>query len=136
MSELINQTEIDYVKSHVIDLDPLKMIHGVTIVPPIIKPYCLKSDYLVSYSIDFLSGYPPMHHVSIKSGSKSCTDPADAEIIAKAILGEKYMAVGAINLPSVLHFYSCTDMERMIAFLTYAKKKWELKRRGQKTQCR
>lgn len=50
-----------------------------------------------------LPPHPPMEHLSVNNPN-GVTDPAEAEHIAKEILGEGYFALGSMNLKNVLHF--------------------------------
>ncbi len=56
-------------------------------------PYTtISNGYMVSMSIDVLRTYLEIHHVSVMN-PKGATDPAEAEHIAKDILGEGYQFV-------------------------------------------
>jgi hypothetical protein len=69
-------------------------------VIPII-PIILKSGYCVSMTIDMLKGRA-VEHISI-SRVGEITDPADAEIIAKAVIGECAVKGSMFN-KNVIHF--------------------------------
>lgn len=67
-----------------------------------VVPLKLKSGYLVSMTFDKLDGRTA-EHVSV-SNPDSRTDPADAEIIATAIIGDRYsITQGRINKNNI-HF--------------------------------
>ena len=69
-----------------------------------VKPTTVSNGYRVSMSIEKLRDYLDVHHVSVMN-SKGVTDPAEAEHIAREILGEGYrfMAYGEL-VPNNLHF--------------------------------
>jgi len=69
-----------------------------------VKPTTVSNGYRVSMSIEALRDYLDVHHVSVMN-PKGVTDPAEADHIAKDILGEgyKFMAHGEL-VPNNLHF--------------------------------
>ena len=68
------------------------------------KPTVVSNGYKVSMSIDVMSDDLEVHHVSIYN-PKGRTDPAEAEHIARDILGEGYRYIGGGELESNnLHF--------------------------------
>ena len=61
-----------------------------------VNPIILKSGYYISMTIDMLKGRA-VEHISISKISET-TDPADAEIIAKAVIGECTIKGSMFNL--------------------------------------
>jgi len=120
-ADLITSAEIEYVKAHAVTIDPIKIMQEGKQFPPILEPYYLKSGYSISYSLDIAPNFPVVHHISIRHENHK-TDPADAEHIARTILGAKYIVFGAMNVKWVLHFYSCSDLERLDNFLRRLKR--------------
>src|SRR5659263_43277 len=117
MIYLITPEEVAHIKARAITIDPIKLMREKKPFPPPIKPYHLKSRYSVSYSIDLMPDFPPVHHVSV-GHEQGKTDPADAEQIAKTILGSEYFVMGAMSIRYTLHFYSCSDMKLLTEFLS------------------
>jgi hypothetical protein len=67
-------------------------------------------------TIDILPDFPPINHLSVghKNGNP---DPADAEYIAKRILGSDYIVFGTLYNQETQHFYSCTEIEKLKTIL-------------------
>ena len=76
-----------------------KTITRKTIIP--ITPVKLNSGYFVSMTIDMLNDMT-VEHVSVSRGGGH-TDPADAEIIVKAVIG-KCELWGSMFNKDVIHF--------------------------------
>lgn len=77
-------------QSLISDLQNLHALRG-----PLVKvtPLILASGYKVSMTLDDAGTGRVIEHVSVYYPSGR-TDPADAEIIARAVLGEGYMVLG------------------------------------------
>jgi hypothetical protein len=101
-SDLITLEEIKTLRAGAITIT-LKMVMDYVVerkVIPVI-PIILKSGYCVSMTIDMLRGRA-VEHISI-SRMGEITDPADAEIIAKAVVGECAIQGSMFN-KNVIHF--------------------------------
>ncbi|MFH0904495.1 MAG: hypothetical protein V1854_04825 [Methanobacteriota archaeon] len=70
------------------------------IIPVI--PITLNSGYMISMTIDKLDGRTA-EHISI-SKQEGRTDPADAEVIARAVIGEGWIMKGSAFNRNVIHF--------------------------------
>jgi len=68
-----------------------------------LRPILMNNGYRVTLSIDRLRKDLELFHLSV-SKSEGETDPADAEHIAKDILGEGYIYIGNMYHRNVLHF--------------------------------
>lgn len=79
----------------------------------VIPPTSLNNGCRVGYSITFLRPDLDVHHISV-SNSKGVTDPAEAECIARDILGEGYKALGPMNLKNVLHFMKFVEKKEEV----------------------
>jgi hypothetical protein len=120
--DLITQEEIDHIKANAITIDPISVINGGKSFPLIIKPYYIKSGYGISYSIDILPDFPPINHLSVGHMNGN-PDPADAEQIAKRILGSAYIVLGTLYNQDTQHFYSCTEIEKLKTILDRVRSK-------------
>lgn len=109
MNDLITQKEIEEIKAKAITMDILELMKTRKTV--ITNPTWLSNGYGVSYSIDTMPGIPPVHHVSIGHRNRN-PDPAEAECIAKEMLGE-YVVLGDVHHIGVIHFNSCSDMPKL-----------------------
>lgn len=67
----------------------------------------LSSGYRVSMTIDLLAGRTTAEHIAV-SKIGGITDPADAEIIAKAVIGECTMKGNMFN-KNVIHFLKIVE---------------------------
>ncbi len=69
-----------------------------------VKPVDLSNGYRAGMTINIMiPPNSPMEHLSVHN-PKGTTDTAEAEHIAKDILGEGYFALGPMNFKNVLHF--------------------------------
>lgn len=109
MSSLITQKEIDEIKSKAMTIEVLQQVKEKRIV--VVKPHWLGNGYGISFTIDIMPGLPPVSHLSVghKNGSP---DPADAECIAKEMLGD-YVVLGMVHHNGNIHFESCADMQKL-----------------------
>ena len=120
--DLITQEEIDHVKANAVTIDQIAFLNGGKPFPPIIKPYYIKSGYGISYSVDILPDFPPINHLSVGHNNGN-PDPADAEQIAKRILGSTYIVFGTLYNQGNQHFYFCTEMEKLKTMLDRVRSK-------------
>ena len=98
---VLTEDEIKKIKDRKIIIT-LKDALGMKVKPT--KPTVVSNGYKVSMSIDVLKDYLEVHHVSVYN-PKGRTDPAEAEHIARDILGEGYQYLGGRELRSNnLHF--------------------------------
>lgn len=102
MTDLITPEEIVHIRRNATLMDiPKHMREGT--MSPISPSRPLRSGYSVIMSIDIYPGTSEIEHVSVVG--KKDTDPAEAEIIAKAILGDDYIVMGIMNNESTnTHF--------------------------------
>lgn len=109
MSSLITQKEIDEIKSKAMTIDVLQQVKEKRVV--VVRPHWLGNGYGISFTIDIMPGLPPVNHLSVghKNGNP---DPADAECIAKEMLGD-YVVLGMVHHNGNIHFESCADMQRL-----------------------
>ena len=98
---MLTESEIKKIKEKAITIT-LKDVFAKKVKP--VNPTTVSNGYRVSMSIEALRDYLDVHHVSVMN-PKGVTDPAEAEHIAKDILGEgyKFMAPGEL-VPNNLHF--------------------------------
>lgn len=98
---MLTEDEIKKIKEKAITIT-LNDVFARKVKP--VNPTTVSNGYKVSMSIDVLRDYLDVHHVSVMN-PKGVTDPAEAEHIAKEILGEEYrfMAYGEL-VPNNLHF--------------------------------
>ena len=98
---MLTEPELKKIKENTVIIT-LKDALNLKIKP--INPTTVSNGYKVSMSIEVLRDYLEVHHVSVMN-PKGVTDPAEAEHIAKEILGEEYrfMAPGEL-VPNNLHF--------------------------------
>jgi hypothetical protein len=101
---MLTEDEIKRIKDSAMILVPDDIVRTVAAGKiKVIEPTSLGNGYTVGYSITHMRTNLDVHHVSI-SNSKGITDPADAEYMARDILGKGYKSVGSMNLKNVLHF--------------------------------
>jgi hypothetical protein len=112
MTDLITPEEIVYIRRNATRMDiPKHMREGTT--PPIPPSRSLKSGYSVVMSIDIYPGTSEIEHVSVQG--KMNTDPSEAEIIAKALLGNDYVVMGITQSGSINnHFAKVSKKDRAI----------------------
>ncbi len=99
---LITPEEIKALRAGAITITPEMVMEYVVerkVIPVI--PRILKSGYCVSMTIDLLKGRA-VEHICISKMGK-IADPADAEIIAKAVIGECTIKGSMFN-KNVIHF--------------------------------
>lgn len=98
---MLTEDEIKKIKEKAVTIT-LKDVFAKKVKP--VNPTTVSNGYKVSMSIDVLRDYLDVHHVSVMNPN-GVTDPAEAEHIAKDILGEGYqfMAPGEL-VPNNLHF--------------------------------
>ena len=104
IKKMLTEEEIKKIKDGVVIItvdDAIKIMTTGKI--KVIKPALLNNGYMVGYSIEKLRSSLHIHHISV-SNSKGKTDPADAEYIARDILGKEYQSMGPMNLKNVFHF--------------------------------
>lgn len=119
---LITEEEIRKIRADGQTIDPLEVMEKR--IMPIARPTMLASGYKVAMSFDLLHpNMPPFEHISI-SNSKGTPDPADAEHIAKAILGNGYIRLGPAYSPKVTHFVKAENKEQK-AVLNHIKEIWK-----------
>jgi len=87
---LITEAEIKTVRANAKTITFEDALRGPRIE---VKPLIIASGYKVSMTLDAAGTGMVIEHVSVYNPSGR-TDPADAEIIAKAVLGEGYMVWG------------------------------------------
>lgn len=99
---LITPEEIKMLRAGAITITPEMVMEYVVArkVVPVI-PIILRSGYFVSMTIDMLKGRA-VEHISI-SKIGEITDPADAEIIAKAVISD-CTTKGSMFNKNVIHF--------------------------------
>ncbi len=73
-------------------------------MPPIPPSRPLKSGYSVVMTIEIFPGTSEIEHVSV-IGEKDI-DPAEAETIAKEILGDDYTVIGIMSHGSTNHHFA------------------------------
>lgn len=99
-NDLITDEEIKVLKAKAITItfqDALEMrMH-------IIIPMDLKSGYGVSYSLVESPEKEPIQLLSIGSRDGR-PDPADCEVLARAVLGSEYKQLGELFLGNMVHF--------------------------------
>ncbi len=107
LSDLITPEEIKMLRAGAKTITPEMMMEAVLnrkLIPVI--PIKLHSGYLISMTID-KSISKIFEQVSV-SRSGGYTDPADAEIIAKAVIGECEM-MGSVLNKNVIHFIKIVE---------------------------
>ena len=87
---LITEDEIKIVRANAKTITLEEALRGPRIE---VKPLIIASGYKVSMTMNDSGTNRIIEHVSVYNSSGR-TDPADAEIIAKAVLGEGYMVWG------------------------------------------
>lgn len=98
---MLTEPELKKIKENTVIIT-LKDALNLKIKP--INPTTVSNGYKVSMSIEALRDYLEVHHVSVMN-PKGVTDPAEAEHIAKEILGEGYEFIAHGELvPNNLHF--------------------------------
>ncbi len=112
MTDLITPEEIVHIRRNATRMDiPKHMREGT--MPPIPPSRPLKSGYSVIMTIDIFPGTSEIEHVSVVG--KKDTDPAEAEIIAKAILGDDYIVMGIMHSGNTNnHFAKVSKKDRAI----------------------
>ena len=115
MDFLICKEELEQIKLNVKTVDYVQILRGKKGVL-IVHPFYLISGYGVTYTIDIMPEMSPVHHVSI-GHIKRKLDPADANIIARAILGIPYLDYGSHDNPGVMHFYNSENMSELEGLL-------------------
>lgn len=99
---LITPEEIKTLRAGAITITPEMVMEYVVERKAIpVTPIILKSGYYISMTIDMLKGRA-VEHISI-SKMGEIADPADAEIIAKAIIGDCTIKGSMFN-KNVIHF--------------------------------
>lgn len=98
---MLTENEIKVIKENALVLtvkDTLEMK-----VKPV-KPTVVSNGYVVSMSVEVLRPYLQVHHVSVMN-PKGRTDPAEAEHIARDVLGDecRFITHGELE-PNNLHF--------------------------------
>jgi len=98
---MLTEAELKKIKENTVIIT-LKDALEMKIKP--INPTTVSNGYRVSMSIEVLRDYLEVHHVSVMN-PKGVTDPAEAEHIAKEILGEGYQCIAPGEIvPNNLHF--------------------------------
>lgn len=101
---MLSEDEIKKVKDGIVILTIEEILQTLaTGKIKIINPTMLNNGYVVGYSIEHIRPDLIIHHISV-SNTKGLADPADAEHIARDILGKEYKSIGPMNLKNVLHF--------------------------------
>lgn len=106
MYELINEDEVKCIRDSAVILNLHNVIFGDTI--PVPKFIVLLSGYGVGMSVDEYPTGEKVEHLSV-SNYRGMTDPADAEIIARAVFGSGYKVLGVIFSENTLHFMKPLD---------------------------
>jgi len=98
---MLTEDEIKSIKGNAVTIIVTEVLKGK--VKPV--PHTtISNGYRVSMSVTALREYLEIHHVSVMN-PKGATDPAEAEHIAKDILGEGYQFITQGELvPNNLHF--------------------------------
>lgn len=105
---LITPEEIKTLRAGAKTITPEMVMEAVAegkIIP--IVPIKLNIGYLASMTIDKLDGRTA-EHLSI-SRQEGRTDPADAEIIAKSVIGEGWIMKGSALNRNVIHFIKIVE---------------------------
>jgi hypothetical protein len=105
--DLITSQEIKTLRAGAKTISIAMVIEAVEkgeIIP--VTPLKLRSGYRVGMTFDEMDGMV-FEHISVSS-QEGQTDPADAEIIAKAVIGE-YNAEGGVFNENVIHFIKLKD---------------------------
>ncbi len=104
---LITPEEIKTLRAGAITITPEMVMEYVVERKVIsVKPIILKSGYCISMTIDMLEGRAVEHISASRMGE--ITDPADAEIIAKAVIGECTIK-GSMFHENVIHFIKIVE---------------------------
>ena len=107
---MLTEDEIKKIKGNAVTVTVKDVFKGKA--KPVL-PVTISNGYKVSMSIDVLREYLEIHHVSVMN-PKGVTDPAEAEHIAKDILGEGYQFIMHGELvPNNLHFMKMVIKEAM-----------------------
>lgn len=98
---MLTEDEIKKIKGNAVTIILKDVLKGKAKPVPFTT---ISNGYMVGRSIDVLRTYLEIHHVSVMNPN-GVTDPAEAEHIAKDILGEGYefIMVGELQ-PNNLHF--------------------------------
>jgi hypothetical protein len=114
MTDLITPEEIVHIRRNATLMDiPKHMREGT--MPPMPPSRPLKSSYSVIMTIDIYPGTSEIEHVSVVG--KKDTDPAEAEIIAKAILGDDYIVMGIMNNGSTNNHFAKVSKKDKAKFM-------------------
>ncbi len=84
-------------------------------MPPMPPPIPLKSGYSVVMTIEIFPGTSEIEHVSVIG--KKDTDPAEAETIAKEILGDDYIVMGIMRHGSTNNHFAKVSKKDKAIFL-------------------
>ncbi len=106
---LITLEEIKTLRAGAKTITPEMVIDAVAegnIIP--VVPIELKSGYRASMTIDKLDGRTA-EHLSISKKGDGSTDPADAEIIASAVIGDGWIMKGSAFNRNVIHFIEIVE---------------------------
>lgn len=107
---MLTEDEIKKIKDCATILTPEDIIQTIAAGKiKVIEPTRLDNGYTVGYSITYMRTNLDIHHISV-SNSKGTTDPAEAEHIARDILGKGYKSIGPMNLKNVLHFRKLVEI--------------------------
>ena len=104
---LITLEEIKMLRAGAKTITPEMVMEALAegkVVP--VVPLHLKSGYMVSMTFDKLDSRTA-EHVSVSGGGR--TDPADAEIIARAVIGDMYIMMGSAFNRNVIHFIKIVE---------------------------
>jgi len=105
---LITPEEIETLRAGAKTITPEMVMEALAegkVVP--VVPLNLKSGYKVSMTIDKLDSRT-VEHLLI-SRQEGRTDPADAEIIARAVIGDMYIMMGSAFNRNVIHFIKIVE---------------------------
>ncbi len=108
-NDLITPEEIKTLRAGAKTITPEMVIDAVAegkIIP--VVPITLNSGYMASMTIDKLGGRTA-EHLSISKKGGGRTDPADSEVIARAVIGERWTMKGSAFNRNVIHFIKIVE---------------------------
>ncbi len=114
MTDLITPEEVAHIRTNATCIDIPKHIREGT-MPPIPPSRPLKSGYSVVMTIEIFPGTSEIEHVSVIG--KNDTDPAEAETIAKEILGDDYIVIGVMRHGSTNNHFAKVSQKDKAIFL-------------------
>lgn len=102
---VLREDEVRKIKESAVIITPEKALQAIVRGQIIaVDPIDVSNGYRVCMTIEVLRDYLEVHHISVMN-PKGRTDPAEAEHIAKEILGEGYKVMGeGILVKNNIHF--------------------------------